>query len=100
MEQALPLAADRSELADFGRRAGLRELSFFGSVLRADFTATSDIDVLVEFASPKSLLDHLRIQRELGDPLGRKVDLVTKRGLSGRIRDHILATRVVEYVKT
>jgi predicted nucleotidyltransferase len=100
VERVLPLAADRSEIAAFCRRAGIRELSFFGSVLRADYTETSDIDVLVEFESPKSLLDHVRIQRELGDLLGRKVDLVTKRGLSGRIRDHILATRVVEYVKT
>ena len=94
------LAVDKAKLADFCRREGIRELSFFGSVLRDDFTEGSDVDVLVEFDSPKSLLDHVRIQRELGDLLGRRVDLVTKRALSGRIRDHILSTKVIEYVKT
>lgn len=99
MVDGFPMAVDRAELARFCKRAGICELSFFGSVLRADFTDSSDVDVLVEFGSPKSLLDHVRIQRELGELLGRKVDLVTKGALSGRIGDEILATRVVQHVE-
>ena len=58
-------------------------MSFFGSVLRDDFGPDSDVDVLVEFEEKAtwSLLDHIRMQDELGDLLQRKVDLVTRSGV-------------------
>lgn len=45
----LPLLIDADKLAVFCRERGIRKLSLFGSVLREDFSATSDVDVLVEF---------------------------------------------------
>jgi hypothetical protein len=38
-------------IADFCRRWKIKELDLFGSVLRDDFRADSDVDVLVEFSS-------------------------------------------------
>ncbi len=43
------IAASPEMIADFCRRHRIRRLSLFGSVLREDFRAESDIDVLVEF---------------------------------------------------
>lgn len=59
------------------------ELSLFGSALRDDFRSDSDIDLLVRFAADAewSLLDQARMERELEDLLGRKVDLVSRAGI-------------------
>ncbi len=67
-------------IADFCKRWKIREFALFGSVLRDDFRPDSDIDVLVSFEPnhPWSLLDHVRMQDELGSMLGRSVDLLTR----------------------
>ncbi len=73
----------RKRLAEFCRRWKIRELALFGSVLRADFHASSDIDLLVSF-SPKakvSLFDLVRMQNELKEIFGREVDLVERRAI-------------------
>jgi uncharacterized protein with HEPN domain len=46
---SLPISIDHERITEFCRRSGIRRLSFFGSVLRDDFGAESDVDVLVEF---------------------------------------------------
>jgi predicted nucleotidyltransferase len=70
-------------LSRFCQRWKIRELALFGSVLREDFRPDSDIDVLVTFDGDAdwSLLDHVRIQKDLEALLGREVDLVSRRGL-------------------
>ena len=75
----LPLEA----LAEFCRRWKITELSVFGSALRDDFSADSDIDFLAMFApeSDWSLLDHAQMEIELIDLLGREVDLLTRRAV-------------------
>jgi predicted nucleotidyltransferase len=73
----------RKRLAEFCRRWKVSELAFFGSVLREDFRANSDIDLLVSF-SPKakiSLFDLVRMQNELKEIFGREVDLVERRAI-------------------
>ena len=81
----------------------ISKLSLFGSVLRDDFTPTSDIDILVEF-EPGFTLGFFKlhqIQEELSDLFGkRSIDLVTPKFLNPRIRDHVLATAEVCYVAT
>jgi hypothetical protein len=77
------IAIDRQYLAAFCRRWKIAELSLFGSVLRDDFTTDSDVDVLVTFLpeARHSLFDMVRMQEELRAIFGRKVDLVSRRGL-------------------
>ncbi len=66
----LPLEAIRT----LCRRYPVRELAVFGSVLRDDFRADSDIDMLVEFEpnAPVGMLMLARMQRELSEILKRK----------------------------
>lgn len=57
-------------------------LGLFGSYSRREQKKESDIDFLTRFSKRKSLLDHVRIERELSEILGIKVDLVTEKSLS------------------
>jgi len=70
-------------LSDFCQRWRISELALFGSVLRDDFDADSDLDVLVVFAPDAgwSLLDHVRMEQELEALLGRSVDLLSRRSV-------------------
>jgi hypothetical protein len=81
MTPRIPLDGER--IGDFCRRWKIVEMSLFGSVLREDFQPRSDVDVLVQFADDAqwSLRDHLAMQEELAGLLGRRVDLVSRRGL-------------------
>ena len=62
----------------------------FGSVARGEDRPESDVDILIKFDTPKSLLDIVRIERELSGQLGREVDLVTEASLSPYIRNTVL----------
>ena len=87
-------------IAHFCRRWKVAELALFGSVLRDDYRANSDVDVLVQFDedADSSLRDFVDMQDELGTMFGRKVDLVEKQGLVNPFRRHsILTTRQVIY---
>jgi predicted nucleotidyltransferase len=69
----------------------VRRLALFGSVLREDFGAESDLDVLVEFEPGHTPgFAFVRLQRELSDLLGIPVDLHTYRSLSRYFRDEVL----------
>ncbi len=64
---------------------------------RDEATEASDIDLLVSFSRPVSLLQLVTLERELSDALGRKVDLLTEASLSPYLRDHILKERQLVY---
>jgi predicted nucleotidyltransferase len=72
-----------AELGAFCRRWRIRELALFGSALREDFDPQSDLDLLVTFAPDAawSLLDHIQMQNELAELVGRPVDLVSRRAI-------------------
>jgi uncharacterized protein len=91
----IPLEA----LARLCSRYQVRELALFGSVLRDDFREDSDIDILVEYEpdAQVGLYEHFDLQRDLEQLLGRKVDLVSKRGLNVVIRDDVLRSSQVLY---
>jgi predicted nucleotidyltransferase len=81
------------------RRYKVRELSVFGSALREDFRPDSDVDLLVEF-EPDAQIGFLALaglMRELSEVIGRKVDLVPKKGLKEVIRDSVIASARVLY---
>jgi predicted nucleotidyltransferase len=77
------LLLPRDELAAFCRRWQITELALFGSALRDDFGPESDVDLLVSFApdAHHSLFDLAAMEEELEQLLGRKVDLVSRRGV-------------------
>jgi uncharacterized protein len=89
-----------NSIVDFCVRWKVREFSLFGSVLRDDFRADSDVDVLVSFFnnSGRTLWDLTTMADELETLIGRRVDLVEKEGLRNPFRRRsILATREVLY---
>ena len=91
----------KSEIADFCRCHHVRKLSLFGSLLRNDFGADSDVDVLVEFepGAKVSFFKLYDLEQELSQLLGgRRADINTPKSLSKRFRDQVLAETEVLYV--
>jgi uncharacterized protein len=95
------LTVSKDLLRQFCKKYGIRKLSLFGSILRGDFKPTSDIDVLVEFEQGQrvGLLRIARIENELSDILGRKVDLRTPQELSRYFRQEVIDSSEVQYAK-
>ena len=75
------LAASEEQIEAFCQKWKIVRLELFGSVLRDDFDAQSDIDLLVTFAPDASwkFRDDLDMEEELAGLLGRHVDLVERR---------------------
>ena len=88
------LTARRDEILRIAARYGARNLRVFGSVARGNADADSDVDLLVELEPGRSLLDLGGLLMDLQDLLGRRVDVVTERGLRERIRDRVLREAV------
>ena len=89
----------KERIADFCVRNHIRRLAFFGSVLRPDFRPDSDVDVVVEFHAGFSPgLDFFRMQAELSEIVGRRVDLNTPGFLGRHFRDRVMAEAEVQYV--
>lgn len=82
-----------SELAELCRRYGASRLSLFGSILRDDFAAASDVDMLVEFGPDTriGLIGIANMEAELGEAIGRRVDLRTPADLSRHFREEVVA---------
>lgn len=76
----------RSALIAAARRHGASNIRLFGSVVRGEETASSDVDLLVDLAEERGFDDYLALAEELEALIGRKVDLVTSRGVSPFLR--------------
>ena len=85
------------KLADILEDQGAVRIAVFGSYAREEEKPDSDIDVLVEFSPRKSLLELVRIERELSEALGIKVDLLTERAISPYLIDDIKRQMKVIY---
>lgn len=93
------VAVPEQAIAAFCRRHGIRRLAFFGSALRPDFRPDSDVDVLVEFETGRTVgyLTLSAMEIELGELLARRVDLRTPAELSRYFRDDVLREAEVCY---
>lgn len=78
-------------LPELKERYGISYLGVFGSYVRREQKNTSDVDILVEFNRPGTLIEFIHIQNLLGDILGVQVDLVEMSGLKPAIRPYVLA---------
>lgn len=81
----------RKMLPELQKKYPIKYLGVFGSYVRNEQTPLSDLDVLVEFSESVSLLEYARLELELSDSLGVRIDLVSKTALKPRIGKHILA---------
>ena len=72
----------------------VRRIGLFGSCLRGEERADSDVDVLVEF-DQKTFDNYMGLKFFLEDHLDRRVDLVIADSIKPRLREAIL--QEVEY---
>jgi len=96
------IRASPEEIADFCRAHHIRWLALFGSVLRDDFRADSDIDVLVEFVPerPVTFIDLHEMEERLSRLFdGRRIDLVTPSSLHRLIRPRVLPFAEVQFAE-
>ncbi len=77
-------------MPDLAEGHGVKSLGIFGSYVRGEADTESDLDILVEFDRSPTLWELIRLERELGDKLGVKVDLVMKKTLKPGIGEAIL----------
>jgi uncharacterized protein len=73
---------------------GVSSIGVFGSTATGDRKETSDIDVLVDFSKPISMLRFVALERRLSEILGKPVDLVTKNALKRAIKQDVLKETV------
>ena len=90
---------DGPSLVEVCRRYGVKELSLFGSAVRGEMRPESDIDSMVEFEPGvrTGLVKFETLVEELESLAGRKVDLVTRRGLKPWVRPQVLKDARVIY---
>ena len=70
-------------------RRGITHLHVFGSVVRGEAGAESDVDLAADFrtGTPRSLTDFVGIRDDLEDIVGHKVDLSTRGKMKPRVRE-------------
>ena len=101
MTKQIPIEFPKQEIEAFCKKHSIRKLSLFGSALRDDFTSESDVDILVEFdpARIPGLIRLAGMELELGEILGRKVDMRTAQDLSPYFREDVLSSAKVQYAE-
>lgn len=80
----------RKHLPALAAQYRVKSLGLFGSYVRNEQKPTSDLDILVEFSEAPSLFEFIRLERQLSDLLGVKVDLVMRDSLKPAIGKRIL----------
>ena len=88
------ITTKRGKILELGKRFGVKNIRFFGSVARHEAREESDIDFLVEFPPGTSLLSHAAFQRELSELLGCAVDVTSVKGMKEQVRQTVLREAV------
>ena len=91
MKPSLALTAHRSSVFGAIQRHRLSNPRVFGSTLHGTDTDASDLDLLVDALPGATLLDLSRLQIELEDLLGVRVDVMTPQDLPAHFREQVLA---------
>jgi len=99
MAYSLEQKITKNILIEFCKRNRIKKLSIFGSAIHGELQPDSDIDLLVEFEDVHTpgLFSIVRMEMELAEMLGRKVDLRTAEDLSQYFRDEVVKNAEVQY---
>ena len=90
----LALRRDRQRLLEIAATHGVHDIRVFGSLARGEASAVSDVDLLVNLAPERTLLDLAAFRREAEQLLGAPVEVATSDMLKERIRANVLAEAV------
>lgn len=88
------LKTKREEILQIAKRHGAYNVRVFGSVIRGEERADSDVDFLVEFEADRSLLDEVALIQDLAAFLQRPVDVAEPEALHWYVKDKILGEAV------
>ena len=80
----------RSHREELEERYRVKSIAIFGSYVRGEEKEESDIDLLVEFNGPVSLLHMVSVENYLSDLLGMKVDLVPRKNIREELKETII----------
>jgi len=90
MSELQKIQQKKEEILVVAQQHGIMNIRIFGSVARGDDNLQSDIDLLVDLEKGRTLFDLGGALIQLQDLLGRKVDIVTERGLHWYLREKIM----------
>lgn len=76
------------------KRCGITNLAVFGSVVRGEAGANSDVDILADFSGPFGLLELCAAENYLCDLLGVEVDLIPRKSVRPELKERILREAV------
>lgn len=76
------------------KKNGVVKAGIFGSYARGDERKKSDVDILIEFGAPKSLLDLVHVQLELEEKISKKFDVLTYKSVHPYIKNYIMQDEV------
>ena len=102
---SLPIKVSEEALKALCKKWKVKSLAVFGSILTEQFSASSDIDFLVQFEDGQApdLFDFVQMKYELQDLFSRSVDLVSRRAIERSTnpyrKDEILGTSQIIYEK-
>ncbi len=85
------------KLVEYLKSNGAVRILLFGSQATGKAKAKSDVDIIVRFKSPKSLFDLVHIEMEASEKIGKKVDLITEKGLDPLISESVYREAKVLY---
>jgi hypothetical protein len=99
MAYSLKQKISQNKLAEFCRKNHIKKLSVFGSAISGQLKPDSDIDLLVEFDQHHipGLFSIVKMEMELTEMLGRKVDMRTFEDLSQYFRNEVVKIAEVQY---
>lgn len=89
--------SDQDKIINICRKNDVSMIGIFGSTARGEATASSDIDLQIKLSKPKSLLSIVKLERNLSEAIGQKVDLLTEGAISPYLKQRILKELKVIY---
>ncbi len=84
----------RRDILRLADQHGARRVRLFGSVVRGEDHDASDLDLLVDMAEDRDLLDRIALKQDLEDLLGIDVDVVTEKAIHPVLRSRVLMEAV------
>ena len=92
--KSILLSKHKENINKIASSHGARSVRVFGSFARGEENFSSDIDLLIELDPERSLLDIISMKYEIEDLTGRKVDVVTTKGISPYLAEKIMKEAV------
>lgn len=81
------------------RKHNATKIMLFGSYARREEKKNSDIDLIVDLPKKLSLLDIVRIEREISEACEKKIDLLTPNAIHPLLKERIKKESILLYKK-